>query len=623
MHVPRTAECLDGLAILGHGTVASVPVAPPALLEIIPPAGTFAGLTLSHRDGPSGTRHIVLASPDAAVELDFPVLAPEISSGEPGVYRVAERAFLLHFPFARDALAALRSEHAELLVLGNARTLWNEGPSFVAAVREVRATLGAGPLLWAPRVALPHRVPFLVYVGVDLVDTTEGELRSAQGRTLDLSLGETDRREVLAEHACDCPACTTEPPGPVADHNRIAYRRSVGEVRAALRQGRLRELVESRLVAEPALAELLRYVDRELAGPLEERTPVTRSASRYYVLAEAHRRPEMVRFRARLKERYRPPPSKSVLLLVPCSKTKPYRRSRSHRRFSAALEGLRALERVHVVSVSSPAGLVPRELEDLYPVRHYDIPVTGDWTEAERATVVAGLDHLRRTGSYRSVVVHLDPHEYSFLEDPLPPGKAARWTISDEHTTSAAALRALRDAVAEALAEETSVAGGPLSVVREELQQLASFQFGPAAAAELFAPPIRLAGRPWFQRVTDGKTDLATVREERGLFHLTVAGARRLKPPFPLAVEVDPVLPLTGDLFVPGVRDADPSIRIGDSVILLRNGELAAVGEATLPGPLMTQLARGLAVKVRHREHRATDTPMTEKGSSRDEGPVV
>ena len=217
-----------------------------------------------------------------------------------------------------------------------------------------------------------------------------------------------------------------------------------------------------------------------------------------------------------------------------------------------------------------------------------------------------------------------------------PPGAVAAMmlhaTATIELTSlfigSSAARRAATDRGARYLAMpgvrlDTFRPGGPLAVVREELREVASVQFGRSAAERLFSPPVRLAGRPWFQRLTDGRTDLATLREERGLFHLTVAGARRLAPAFPLAVEADPALPLTGDLFVPGVRSADPAIRIGDSVVLLRGGALAAVGEAALPGPLMSELERGLAVRVRHREHRRTDMPMTEEGSPSEDGPVV
>lgn len=617
----RSVQVIDGLALLGHARVGPLGIATPGLIESRTAEDGRPGLLLRHVPSPPGTRRLLLSQSDAELALEFPVLAPEVVGAPATGVAVGEGAIVVHAPLAAGATVA--PPRPDLVVLGNARALWAEGLPFVRALREIRTVFGGSPVLWAPRVALPHRVPLLVYLGVDLVDTTEGLLRAAQGEYFDPTFGGFEGAAARAERLCPCTACASDPPGSLETHTACAYRRAIVETRAAARAGRLRTLVESRLPAEPALAEILRYADRDLASLLDERTPVTAAGSKDYVLLESQRRPEMTRFRRRVLERYRPPPSKSVLLLVPCSKTKPYRNSRSHRRFASALEGLPALERVHVVSVSSPIGLVPRELEDMPPARHYDIPVTGDWMDPERLAVVAGLRHLLAHGHYRSVVVHLDPEEYSFLRPALEGATAVRWTLADDRTTSPEAVRRLREAVGASLDGERPVPGGPLAVVREELREVASVQFGRAASDRLFAAPVRLAGRPWFQRLTDGRADLATLREERGLFHLTVAGARRWMADPPLSVEIDPALSLAGDLFAPGVRRADPEIRIGDSVVLLRDGALAGVGEAVLPGPLMAELGHGLAVRVRHRSHAPTDTPMTEETSRSDPGPVV
>ena len=620
----RTVERLEGLALLGGATIGPVSVRTPALIDgRTDRVGERSGLSLRLVPAPSGRRGYEISDSVGQVSLDVPILSSEIGGAGPGVYPAGARSFLVHPPISLEAARSAAHERPELIVLGNARSLWAEGLPFVQAIRDVRTLFGAAPLLWTPRLALPHRVPLLTYLGVDLVDTTEALIASAHGVYLEERLGVRSPAPGRAERLCDCPTCRSEPPGPLSEHAWYVMQRALEQSVAAARAGCLRELVESSLVTEPTLAEMLRYADRDLTGLLEERTPVAYSDSREYVLLESHRRPEMVRFRSRLRERYRPPPSKTVLLLVPCSKTKPYRRSRSHRRFWGSLEGLPALERVHVVSVSSPIGLVPRELEDVPPARHYDIPVTGDWEESERTYVRTALAHLRATGHYGAAVVHLDPQEYSFLSGELPASETVTWTLSDDRTTTHEAVAALRAAVGRALEGQTPVAGGPLSVVREELEAVAAVQFGPEAARRLFAAPLRLSGRPWFQRVTDGRNDLATWREERGLFQLTVAGARRLWPRPPLSVEVDPGVPLEGDLFVPGVKAADEQIRTGDAVILVRDGRLAAVGEAALPGRLMTELSRGLAVHVRHREHARTDSPMTEEPSSSDTGPVV
>jgi archaeosine synthase alpha-subunit len=545
-----------------------------------------------------------LADGTATLRLDFPVPAPEVS-GLPGTAAEAgPGTWVIHWPLDPAQWEQLQIARPETVVLGNSRVLLREGEPFVQAIRELRERLGARPLLWTPRVALPHRLAMLTYLGVDLLDSTETVWRANEGTYFDLDLGEVEPESAPDRRACPCGACRSPGPADRIGHALALLEQERRAVASALRAGRLRERVEARLASEPLLAELLRYADGHFAGLLDERTPVTAVGIRTYVLRESHRRPEIRRYQERFLTRYRPPPSKRVLLIVPCSKTKPYRNSRSHRRFRSAYEELLGAERVHLVSVTSPLGLVPRELEDVPPARHYDIPVTGDWDEGERRTVREALERLFVTGAYERLVVHLDPDEYSFLRSAMPEALRPIWTLQNGRTTTPQAVAGLHDAVAEALAGTRPVPGGPLTVVREELEAVAGFQFGAEAAQRLFEPPVRLHGRPWFQRVTDRTgTDLATWREERGLFHLTVAGGRRILPAHVLEVEVGPDVPLTGDLFVPGVRTANPAIRAGDGVVLVRDGNLLAVGEAEMSGRLMTELERGLAVTVRHRAH--------------------
>lgn len=608
----RAVEKLDGLAMLGTGTVGPIALPLPGLLfargdlPSDPPERPVL-LRSASVAAPAGERRLLLSQPEGReLRLDLPILAPEIAGVAGSFARPAVGVVALHGPLLPASWAELRAgPPIDLVVLGHGRSLWAEGEPFVRAIADIRRELGPAPLVWSPRTALPHRMALLAYLSVDVVDTTLGLWRAAEGEFLDSTLGTLEAAAARSERRCRCAGCTGSSPS-LALHALEAYGYEMTLLRAALRAGRLRELVEIRQGAEPALAEMLRYADRLLADRLEEGTSLLGSAVRTYVLRESFRRPEVARFRRRLLERYRPPPSKQVLLLVPCSKTKPYRNSRSHRRFAQALGEMPRWERVHTVSVTSPLGVVPRELEDLPPARHYDIPVTGEWDESEREAVVAGVAHLVRTGGYRSIVVHLDPIEYGFLRAAIPEAGSTVWTMTDHRSTSPEALGALKAAVTTAVAELAHVPGGPLQVVREELESLAAVQFGRAAATALFGPDIRLHGRPWAQRVTDGAgRDLATWQETRGLFHLTVAGADRMGAAYPLRVEVDPSVTLQGDLFTAGVAQAHPSIRIGDAVVLTRAGSILGVGEAELPGPFMDHLPRGRAVEVRHRRHAA------------------
>jgi archaeosine synthase len=604
----RWVERFEGLATLGPASLGPLRPTLPAVLDADPAPTRPLGPSLAAEEAPLGERRLVLGDGTASWSITVPVLAPEVAPATGGIFATSEpRAALAHAPFTNEALAKLREAGPELVILGNAHTLWNEGAPFVEALRALREGLGAEPLVWAPRVALPHRIPLLAYLGVDLSDTTEGRLLAAQGSFLDPTLGPRKFSTVQGESACDCAACAADGPDRLVGHALAMYRRAVHETREALGRGALRELVEARLPAEAANVEHLRFATRILGGLIEERAPVTATGRRPYVLGEAVLRPEAERFRRRLLERYRPPPSKTVLLLVPCSKTKPYRVSPSHRRFAHALDGLGHLERVHLVSVSSPMGLVPRELEDLPPARHYDVPVTGEWSAVERGWVTSGLAHLLRSGRYSEVIFHLDPVEYAFLRE-VPLGDVpAVWTLDDHRSTSPAALDRLRAETVRALSSASAVPGGFRAAALEEFASLARVQLGELAAARLVAAPVRLMGRPWFLRLTDGRQDLATVREERGLLHLTVQGALRVGDAM-LRVDAEPTLKLQGDLFTPGVTAADRAIRVGDSVGIFQEGQLAGVGEAALPGRLMREWRRGTAVWMRHHRHASGDT---------------
>ncbi|HEV2317314.1 MAG TPA: DUF5591 domain-containing protein [Thermoplasmata archaeon] len=606
----RTVECIEGLALLGNAAIGPLRIDVPEVAwatGLFPSTGDPARRLALTAAGPSvpGRRSLELRRGSETWPFTFPVPAPEVS-GHPGALaELGPSAWAVRWPLAEPDWDTLLRGHPGLVILENARALWGQGEPFVRAVAEIRTRLGAAPVLWAPRTALPHRIALLALLSVDLVDSSAALWEAAEGVYLDRTLGRSDGRTARIERSCTCRGCTRDGEIDLAVHAVEETASEMATVRATIRSGRLRELAEARLTSEPALAEMLRYADGSLGSLFDERTPVVGTGSRGYVLREAFRRPEVARYRRRLLERYAPPRSKNVLLLLPCSRTKPYRNSPSHRRFLGAVRELPESRRLHFVSVTSPLGVVPRELEDLFPARHYDIPVTGDWDESERTAVIAGVEHLVRSGAYESVVAHLDPEEYAFLRGDRSPIASARWTREGtESSTSARATDALRRAAGAALAATTSHPASPLDGVRAELESIARMQFGRAAGERLMAAPIRLHGRPWFQRLSDAEGhDVATWQEQRGLFQLTVQGAQRIGAGSGYAVEVSEEVRLQGDLFTPGVRAADPQIRTGDAVVVVNGEEVRAVGEAALPGALMVQLPRGLAVRIRHRNH--------------------
>ena len=78
-----------------------------------------------------------------------------------------------------------------------------------------------------------------------------------------------------------------------------------------------------------------------------------------------HMDPDILSFQNRLLERYTLPKDTDVVVLLPCSAKKPYNQSRSHQLFYKSIKlGIKkSSNRITVWSLTSPLGVVPRELE--------------------------------------------------------------------------------------------------------------------------------------------------------------------------------------------------------------------------------------------------------------------
>ena len=597
----RILEGLDGPALRGRGTVGRLSVTLPGLLwASLPfrPASRPSEPWVAGLEPPAEMeRSLRLGLGELSLELRFTVVAPEVEAQGLAPALAAERVLGVRTPLSAGTVALLKAEPWDLVLWTNARSAWTDPERFVRELVALRRAAGPAPLLWAPRVALPGRLALLHALGIDLLDTTEGLLRAAEGYW------------VWAEGQQDLSAPGSAPTEELSRrllHVEEEYAQEEERVRRFLKGGRLRELAEARLPFEPALGEVLRYAEGEGYPFLEEHAPVVGSGIHPYGTKEAQYRPEMERFRRRFLSRYRAPPGKELLLLVPCSKTKPYSRSPSHRRILRTLSEGGRLPAIHVVSLTSPLGAVPQELERVFPAAHYDIPVTGNWDGEERVWVLNALRHLVGGHAYQGIFVHLPREEMDWVREGLPTGPEVVWTAEgDEGVTTAASLRSLARALQQFGETRGPSRVRPMKIVREELASLAAFQFGPEAAEALFPPELRLQGRPWFQRLVDGKGEtLATWKEEAGLLRLTVPGGQRIRSrAADYSVEVRGGVELKGDLFAPGVRDAGREIRIGDEVLLVRGEEFLGVGEARVPGAWMGHLPRGMVVKVRHRFH--------------------
>jgi archaeosine synthase len=473
---------------------------------------------------------------------------------------------------------------ASAVFLANGVEFLRSPRDFAAIVARVREVLGPAKVVGVTGIAAPSNLAVLVYAGIDLVDSSRMVLDSA--RAIVHTADGTMPRVEFDPAACACPAC--EAGQDLQAHNDRALHRELLTVRAQLARGRLRELVERRLANDPWNTAVLRHLDLRHADLLEAHTPVEGGE----LLAYSHEsltRPEVVRFRRRLRTRYAKPGSARVLLLLPCSARKPYSSSRSHRRFRDAILAAPNPSVVHEVIVTSPLGLIPRELERMYPARSYDIPVTGDWSRDEASVVLEDLRAFVVANAYDAVVAHLGA-EASAVREALPDAAFP----SDGRPTSDASLAALTRALRDASAGFDRVPGGRR--FSEEMANIARFQLGDAGRALVEGATFR--GRFPSVRILRGGTQLAA-HTERGMLSLTLEGGALLSAADAYCVEIEDFRP-EGNVFAVGVAKASPEIRIGDEVVVRHGSEVRAVGVARMSGREMTDLRRGQAVHVRH-----------------------
>lgn len=300
---------------------------------------------------------------------------------------------------------------------------------------------------------------------------------------------------------------------------------------------------------------------------------------------ESLQRPEVVRWRKRIIERYTPPPGIELTVILPCSARKPYSMSKSHQHFREYIKrgakGKSAL--VHEVVLTSPFGLVPRELEALYPVAHYDVPVTGHWSGEEKQVAMMLLgDYLKKTG--KPAIAHVEGAYRDIcgaLNVKMTEGGHAKHKIES-----------LTKAIEEALAGLKPV---KTNRRRDALRAVCDFQFGRGAGNVIIPDEAAVKGSQVFL----GGEQIAAVNPNNGYLALTLAGGELLKKYGSSWVEIS-FKPETNSIFAVGIEDADLGIRPGDEVVVLYQGNVVGVGKAVLNGAEMALAKKGLAVQLRH-----------------------
>ena len=444
-----------------------------------------------------------------------------------------------------------------IVVLVDAPQLASQQRKLVDALIAIKHRF-PGSLIWAPGIGGPDNLAVLTWFGVDIFDLS----RSRQCTAANILLTSAGPREVVQNS------------GESADleSQLVHWKFAINEVKAKLADGTLRSLVEQQSINSPKLVEHLRYHDK-----LTRKNPevgISHVGKNTILHCNSHAsldNPIVTKWVDYIIEEYKPPMGlDNVLMLLPCSARKPYRMSKSHRKFLDAI-GHSAF---HEVMVTSPLGLVPRDLEETWPASHYDIPVSGEWSLDEISRTKIMLTSLIERNNYHTVINHssmpFDLAGVNYYETRM--GKSA---------TAREALDKLREVVAEVSKEHVVKNRKHHKILLDNFCSIARYKM----ENDTWLNGVTIRGKPPFWRIEcDGKQVALWSNDRRG-FSLAKSSIPIIADHCSLKkIHLQSKISWKGDIFSNILADYDKGIVSGDDLLVMQDNQAVGLARATASG---------------------------------------
>ncbi len=267
----------------------------------------------------------------------------------------------------------------------------------------------------------PFMFALAVALGCDFFDSAAYALYAKENRYL--SETGTLRLEELEYFPCTCPKCAKATPRTVselpgkdretflAEHNLHVCTGELKRIKQAIKDGRLWEHLEMRMHGHPALFQALKRL-KKYQDFIEKSDPSTKNRGLFYCDSVGLMRPEILRHRKKMAEKYAPPEKPTVLLLAPQTQMKPFHKSGTFKELLSKLpEQLRNTEKTHVCFYAAPFGVVPMELDEVYPLSQHETALPLDKETVEY--VAEQVSNYIRMTDYKRVILVNDKENWN------------------------------------------------------------------------------------------------------------------------------------------------------------------------------------------------------------------
>jgi 7-cyano-7-deazaguanine tRNA-ribosyltransferase len=267
----------------------------------------------------------------------------------------------------------------------------------------------------------PFMFALAVALGCDLFDSAAYAIYARENRYM--TENGTHRLNEMNYFPCTCPKCARTTPKQtselsqkdrevfLAEHNLYVCSAELKRIKQAIKDGRLWEHLEMRAHTHPALLQAVKKL-RKYEEFIEKHSPIVKDSGLFFFNSVGLSRPEVVHYRKNLKERYVKPELAETLLLMPQNQTKPFHKSREYKQIAKLInENKENLGKVHVCFYTAPFGVVPIELDEVYPLSQHETVLPFDKEMVEYvANQVA--DYISRT-DYQKVFLMNDSENWS------------------------------------------------------------------------------------------------------------------------------------------------------------------------------------------------------------------
>lgn len=497
----------------------------------------------------------VTNGPSYQVELGH-VLPPSLDDANAGEQQGTSA--LLPVSWQRmhhDAELMDESLQPEIVVLTDAVQLASQPGKLPRALLTLKHRF-PGALLWTPGLGGPDNVGALALMGVDLIDLARCREASSSG----VLLTQQGPRAALAHESTSVEAQV---------YHLI---KALDEARAAIAQNTIESLAFRSSFSSPRLVEHLRHHQQMMSDSQGLLSSHVSADTVFECYAPQRLNDPLVEDWERFmtQDYVAPQPVRSVMVLLPCSARKPYRLSKSHSQFLNAMGSTAC----HEVMMTSPLGLVPRDLEDVWPAAHYDVPVTGDWNEEELKRVRRMLTSLVERTGYQRIINHTKL-DLSFL------GVEVVDTRHGDGATHHDSLQRLKGAVGDA------VKAFGLRNQKNNLRLLEHFKSiaRKSTGTDAWLEKLVVKGKLPRWRLEENGVQMAVWSIDRNGFSFSKASIDLLHEHQALnEIHLHSDVDWKGDVFAQHVATADPRIRAGDDVRVIQNGACIGLARAVAPG---------------------------------------